>query len=206
MSSVFHTKPSNPAPLREFNVSPEEDLPEGIPVSNPMFSADRQFQPGQEISAGEREELQRLRRDRLKNGDPLAGHARKRIELLVNIGRTTTDILIDGVSFGLRTLKNKEAREATLSIFNCANDAEAAYEIRRQTLAKAIFQIDGQDIELALGGNGFDLKLSLIDEMEETIVKRLYDEYNALKNDVTKKYALETEEQVKEVLSDLKKS
>lgn len=202
--SSFHQKPSENKPkMREFNVGAPEDMQEHtypLPTSKQAFVPP----PGYELSDAEREELQRYRQSN-KGAEKLNDHAKKRIEILADIGRLTKDVPIEGIVFSLRTLKSKEARDATMSVFTCANDADAAFEIRRQTLARAIYQIDGQDIELALGGRDFDLKLELIDSMEETIVNKLWNEFNELRQEVKVKFGLETEEQVKGVVEDIKK-
>jgi hypothetical protein len=205
MSSSFYKKPSPSEPqpkMRQFD------------VGNPSEESHYDFEqvevlptraPGYELSAAEREEIQRMRRESAKE-PRLGDHARKRIEILANIGRLSKDVDIDGIVFSLRTLKSKEAREATMSIFKCSNDADAAYEIRRQTLAKAIYQIDGQEVEATLGGDDFALKLQLVDDMEDTVVNKLYNEYNALRQEIRTKFGLDTDEQVKAVVDDIKKS
>lgn len=196
MSSSFYRKPGDQSAgkMREFNVGAPE-LAEGLNIPN---------QEGYELSAAERDELQRYRQNN-SGGPKLGEHARKRVEILSNIGRLFKEVELDGIVFTLKTLKDKETREATLSIFSCANDADAAYELRRQTLARSICKIDGQDVELALGGNEFERRLELIDGMENVIVSKLYTNYNELKKEAHVKYGVETESQVKEVVEDIKK-
>lgn len=199
MSSSFYKKssPEQQSPLREFNVGDPDEL-----SMNPMYRAQQQA-PGYELSAAEREELQRLRRE--PKEEKMGDYAKKRIEILANIGRLTKNVEMDGITFALRTLKAKEARAATMSIFGCVNDVDASFEIRRQTLARAIYEIDGQPIESALGGDDFALKLDLIDDMEDVTIIRLYNEFNELRNEIQTKYGLKTEQEVKEVLEDIKK-
>jgi len=202
MSSSFYKKTAEPqTKLREFNVGDPDEMP-SIPVTQPTYLQNSQ---GYELSPAERDELQKLRQETIANKNKVGGHAKQRIELLANIGRLFKDVEIDGIVFSLRTLKAKESREAMLSIFKCTNDADAAFEIRRQTLARAIFKIDGQDIESTLGGADFDLKLGLVDDMEETIITKLYNEFNELRHEVGVKYGIESETQAKEVAEDLKK-
>lgn len=200
MSSSFKKTTESQSHLREFNVGDPDE-----PSANPMYRAAQQA-PGYELSAGEREELQQYRRNLSSKEDKVGDYAKKRVELLANIGRLTKVVEIDGVTFSLRTLKTKEAREATMAIFGCVNDVDASFEIRRQTLARAIYEIDGQATELALGGDDFTLKLKLVDDMEDVTVIRLYNEFNMLRNEVQTKYGLKTEQEVKEVLEDIKKS
>jgi hypothetical protein len=200
MSSSFKKTAEPQSHLREFNVGDPDE-----PSLNPMYRAAQQA-PGYELSAGEREELQQYRRNISSKEDKVGDYAKKRVELLANIGRLTKVVEIDGVTFSLRTLKTKEAREATMAIFGCVNDVDASFEIRRQTLARAIYEIDGQATELALGGDDFTFKLQLVDDMEDVTVIRLYNEFNMLRNEVQTKYGLKTEQEVKEVLEDIKKS
>jgi hypothetical protein len=198
MSSSFYKKSSEPqTQLREFNVGE----PEEYASVNPYM---QQQAPGYELSAAEREELQQYRREtnkEVKIGD----HAKKRIEILAGIGRLTRAVEIEGIQFVLRSLKAKEARECTMSIFDCTNDVDASFEIRRQTLARAIFEVDGQPLDAAIGGADFALKLKLIDDMEDVTIIRLYNEFNELRNEVQTKYGLKSEQEVKEVLEDIKK-
>jgi len=212
MSNSFNKRPSDTG-MREFNVGAPEPISTigNVNVVGPGFSnhstlPDRLMQQGvgYELTAAERDELQRFRKQ-AQEKNQLGEHAKKRTEILTNIGRLTKDVVIDQVSFGLRTLKDREAREATLSIFKCANDADAAYEMRRQTLARSLCHIDNQEVGLALGGDAFELRLELIDNMEETVVNKLYNAFNELRNEVRTKYGLTTEQQAKEVVEDLKK-
>ncbi len=161
---------------------------------------------GYELSVAEREELQRLRHDSYANKNKLGEHAKKRVEILADIGRLTRDVTVGGITFSLRTLKNREARETTTSIMKCPNDLDASYELKRQTLARSIFQVDGRDIEEALGGTSFDLKLALVDEMEEVVIIKLYNEFHKMRDDVVSQYGILSEKDVKEVVADVKKS
>jgi hypothetical protein len=207
MSSSFYRKSSeNQSKLREFNVGDPADMP-NIPMdyNMPQDAQQPSRSVGYELSPAEREELQRLRSENANKGARVTDHAKKRIEILANLGRLTRQVEVDGISFSLRTLKGKEAREATMSIFDCKNDIEASFEIRRQTLARAIFEIDGQPIELAVGGSSLQAKLALIDEMEDVAIIKLYNEFNELRNEVQIKYGLQSEKEVKEVVEDLKK-
>ena len=194
MSSFKKNTTESHTKLREFNV--------GEPEESNM--PDTQYAPGYELSPSEREELQRYRQD-MKQMPRIGEHAKTRIEILANIGRSTREAEIDGITFGLRTLKSREAREATMSIFGCANDVDASFEIRRQTLARAIYEIDGQSMEFAVGSNNLDSKLQVIDGMEDVMIVKLYNEFNMLRNEVQTKYGLQTEKEVKAVAEDIKK-
>jgi hypothetical protein len=210
MSSSFYRKSSEgQSKLREFNVGeptdlPETDYPMHPEITQPGFAPGRTA-PGYELSAAEREELQRLRSESAGKPNRIGEHAKKRIEILANLGRLTKEVKVDGINFSLRTLKAKEAREATMSIFSCQNDVDASFEIRRQSLARSIYEIDGQPIELAVGGDDLEAKLGLIDDMEDVAIVKLYNAFNELRGEVQTKYGLQSEKEVKEVVEDLKK-
>lgn len=200
-SSFRRKPPSLQSSLKQFDVGaeeffgPEQNLPSEIQHKAP--SAPRTLTP---------EERQAYTRSRNNpSGEKLGDYGRKRIEILANIGYLSRMVEIEGVSFALRTLKNKEVRETTLSIFKCINDIDAHYEFRRQTLARSIYQIDNVDVESHVGGSEIELRLEMIDEMEDVTVSKLFTEYNALKQEVQTKYGLATDEQVKEVVADIKK-
>ena len=182
--------------LREFNVGVPDDVEPSYPV--------RGYQ-AEEISPSERDHLQRVRKEEMARGPKITDGAKKRIEILANIGRLTKDVEMDGVTFSLRTLKNKETRETTLSIFEARNDADASFELRKQTLARALFKIDGRDIDEVLGGYEIERVLQFIDDLEEIVVNRLYNEFNSLRQEVLTKYGLNSEKDVKEVLDNVKK-
>lgn len=201
--SSFYKKSTEPqTQLREFNVGDSE---EHTPLNVMHMQNMQQQAPGYDLSAAERDELQQYRRGVSKE-TKMSDHAKKRVEILANIGRLTRNVDIDGIQFALRSLKAREARETTMSIFACVNDVDASFEIRRQTLARAIYEIDGQSLDVALGGSDFALKLKLIDDMEDVTIIRLYNEFNELRNEIQTRYGLQSEKEVKEVLEDIKKS
>ena len=206
MSSSFYRKsePQVRPTTRQFDVG-EPDYPPTMDTASFKIPETMQQAPGQELTPAEREKFLRERKEALSNQSKIGDYAKKRLELLADIGRLTADVVVEGITFSLRTLKAKEARDATMSIFNCSNDADAAYEIRRQTLARAVHQIDGLSVEEILGTTDFEAKLELIDDMEDTIIIKLYNEFNALRNEVQVKYGVQTAQEVKEVVNDLKK-
>lgn len=161
--------------------------------------------PGYELSDAERQDLMRSRAEANQNRNKVGDYAKKRIEILANIGRLYKDVTIEGIVFGLRTLKTREAREAAVSITTCDSQIDAAFEVRRQSLARAIYQIDGQSVEDALGGIDFALKLDFVDGMEDSVFTKLWNEFDNLRQESSNKYGVNSEETVKEVVEDLKK-
>jgi hypothetical protein len=188
-----------PQPLRQFTVGAPE--PEGIPSR--LTTAER-------LSVPNEAEIARKAVQEAKDNAPMriTGQAKTRIEILANIGRLTRDVAIGGYTFSLRTLKAREVREASLLTFNPAFklDMELMYEARCQQLARSIFKIDGQDIGLVLGDDSVEARLKFLDDLEESTVSHLFDEYTALKTDAQNQYGISTDAEAKEVSEDLKKA
>ncbi len=131
--------------------------------------------------------------------------ARKRTEILCGVSRGTREVDIDGNKYTLRTLKGKEHRAAIVAAAEWDGSAHAAFEIRKQFLARAIVQVTGYDLGLFLGDNSIEARLEFIDELEEPMLNKLYSEYLTMVQETQNKYFPQTEAQVKEVMEDLKK-
>jgi hypothetical protein len=188
-------------PLREFTVGAPEDLP-------PEPQAMREM--SQQQFADMEQNVKEARREKLSMMDKISDPAKRRIEMLANIGRSYKDVVLEGSTFSLRTLKAKETEEATMMTFftegkEGKSQLEANFDARRQQLARAIFKIDGQDVAHILGGNDLDTKLNFIDELEESVVIKLFDEFVILKEESRNKFTIKTEADAKEVADDLKK-
>lgn len=183
---------TNQPPLREFTVGPP---PDETPVN--------QQQDLSEIES----EIREARRQKLANTNKISDAAKKRIEILANIGRLTKDVDIGGFSFSLRTLKSKETREAALATFSSSTtQLEASYAARIQQLARAIFKIDGEEIDAVLGSNNLEDRMKYLeDNLEDNVVEKLWNEFIALKEESNTKYGINTVKEAEEVSEDLKK-
>ncbi len=131
--------------------------------------------------------------------------AKHRIELLCEMSRITRDVIIDGNSFVLKNLKSKEMREALVKASEFDGTVHSPFEIRRQLLSRALFQVAETDIELFLGDDSLDAKLEFLDELDEPVINKLYSEYLVLSKLASDKYAIKTDEDAKEIVDDLKK-
>lgn len=131
--------------------------------------------------------------------------ARKRIDILCGVSRGTREVDIDGNKYSLRTLKGKEHRAAIVAAAEWDGSAHAAFEIRKQLLARAIVQVTGYDLGLFVGDNSIEARLEFVDELEEPMLNKLYSEYLNMVQETQNKYFPQTETQVKEVMEDLKK-
>lgn len=188
-------------PMREFNVGVEED-----DLYPPPIHGNAVAPPEPQYSVDELEQkIIQARRDKAAGIERVSDQAKKRIEMLTGIGRLNKDVVLEDRTFSLRTLKAKETKDASMAILKCDTQLEAGFESRRQQVARAIYQIDGREIDLVLGNDSLEIRLEFIDNLEESVLGKLFDEFAALKTESSNKYSIKTSEDVKEVSEDLKK-
>jgi hypothetical protein len=218
--SPLGAKPISSPQMREFTVpdesgySPPQQRPRdtSVPIFDDTafqeFAAQmqtqapmRQAQPSElEQQFAEAKRLKREGKERLSDG------AKRRIEMLIGMTRLTRDVEIGGHVYRLKTLSSKDLREA-LSIASNFADSNVLFifETRKQILARSITIVAGVDIDQFLNSNELTDRLAFIDELDHTLLIRLYNEYNIMAKESQDKYVLKTEEEVQEVLTDLKK-
>lgn len=131
--------------------------------------------------------------------------ARRRIEMLVGMTRTSREVTLEGNEFVLQTLRGKDMREAIMAAAEFDGTVQSPFEIRRQLLARSIVQVAGVEIAQFVGSNSLEAKLEFIDEQDESLLNRLYDEYLVLIKESREKYAVKNSADAKEVVEDLKK-
>jgi hypothetical protein len=188
--------------LREFTVGDPEDFPQEQ-VSSQSFTTQRQI--SREELMDIEQNMKEARREKQSTMNKITEHAKKRSEILANIGRLNKDVQLEGYTFSLRTLKSKETREAALQTFSVGTQLEANFEARRQQLARSVFKIDGHELIDVLGDDSIDARLKFLDDLEESVIVKLFDEFSALKEEARVKFSITTEAEAKEVAEDLKK-
>lgn len=209
--------------LREFDIPDGEDenqfnIDQAIASGN-MKKLDveeiRQFQQRldgvsfeQEEDLSPKEELRIIedaRRNRRKGIERLSQGAKKRIEMLIGMTRSVRPVVIDNTEYVLQTLKSQEMRDALLSSSKYEHTVEFAFEIRLQFLARSLMKIGGIDLDQFLGDPSFEAKLLFINELDEHLLNRLYNEYSSLAKGATERYSVRTPEDAEGVVADLKK-
>jgi hypothetical protein len=150
-------------------------------------------------------QIRAAREDRASGRERINDGAKRRIEMLVGMTRSTRQVTVEDKVYVLQTLRSKEMREAMMEASVFDNTVQSPFEIRRQLLARSLTQIAGVDIEQFIGSRALDDKLSLIDALDEPLLNRLYSEYTTLITEARKRYAIKSEEDVKELAEDLKK-
>ena len=131
--------------------------------------------------------------------------AKKRIEMLCGMSQINREVMIGENSFGLRTLKSKESRDALAASLKYDGTIEFSFEIRKQILARSLFSVAGIDVESFLGSYEFEAKLNFLDELDDAVTERLYAEYIDLNKEIKDKYSLKSEQDIKGVIEEVKK-
>lgn len=156
--------------------------------------------------AENRDQLAQSRKQATVQRNRIPDGVKKRLEILTGIGRLTEDIVIEGVTFSIRSLKPKENQEIIEATAKKDLAVSQAYELRTQTMARSIFKIDGQDVEAVIDNKTIEGKVNFVQEvLEESVLNFLYNRYQALLEENKKKFGDlgKTEE---EVLENVKKS
>lgn len=145
------------------------------------------------------------RRAKNSGQERLSVAAKKRIESLCEMSRATKTVELDDNTYVLQTLKGKEHRAAIVAAAAFDGSAHAAFEVRKQLMARSIAKISGYDVELFLGDDSIEARLEFVDELPEALLIKLYSEYLEMAQGAQNKYFIKTEAEVKEVMADLKK-
>jgi hypothetical protein len=150
-------------------------------------------------------DMKRMRQEKMQSHQMLNDGARKRIEMLIGMTRSTRSVDIEGNVYGLQTLKGREMREAMMAVSEFDATVQFPFEMRRQLLARALTQVAGVPIDNFVGSNTLESKLEFIDQLDDILLNRLMEEYSALNQEAKSKYTMQKPEDVKEVAEDLKK-
>lgn len=198
---------------KEYDVPDESDFAETS--VNPVYNRDRRRQqeiqnfqsslPSEEELAAVERDMHMARQARRTGQERLNDGAKRRIELLTGMTRMTRQCDIEGNSFVFQSLKSKEMSEAILLASAYDGTVQSPFEIRRQLLSRALIEISGIPVNEFLGSNDMNAKLAFIDELDDILLNRLYDEYLALNKECKEKYSIKTEQDVKDLVEDLKK-
>lgn len=204
-------------PMREFSVPDESGYEEQINQPAPrtrhhlpnideraMANFQSSLPSEQELAVVERE-MQEARQIKKAGRERLSEGAKRRIDMLLGMTRGVRECTIGDTTFVLQTLKGKEMREAIMFASAFDGTVQSPFEIRKQLLARSLSHVGGIEIEQFIGSNNFEDKLLFVEEIDDVLSNRLYDEYLILAKESKDKYAIKTEAEIKEVIADLKK-
>ena len=151
------------------------------------------------------QEIRATREARKNNKERLNDGAKRRIEILLGMTRSTREVTIGKNTFIFQSLKSKEISQAYMAAAEFDGTIQGPFEIRRQLLARSLTNISNIEFEQFIGSKSMEDKLLFIDEMDHALLSRLHNEYLELEKESRDKFAIKTEEDTKEVLEDLKK-
>lgn len=149
--------------------------------------------------------VETVRRAKQTGQERLTSSARARIAALCEMSQGTQTVELDGNAYVMQTLKAKDHRAAIVAATAFDGTSHAAFEVRKQLMARAIIKIGGYDVELFLGDDSLEARLEFIEELPEAVLIKLYSEYLDLAQASQNKYFIKNEAEAKEVMEDLKK-
>ena len=144
-------------------------------------------------------EAKRSGKERLNEG------AKRRIEMLIGMTQTTRQFSVENNNFILRSLKSKEMKESLLAVAEYDGTIQAPYEMRKQILARSLTHVADVEIEQFIGSNTLESKMLFLDELDESLLTRLYDEYLLLTKTTKEKFAIKNDKDAEEVVENIKK-
>ncbi len=193
--------PSNAPVKKTYSVPDESNSMFDIPGEEPSVQ-----QPQvQSISPTQFNEMQARKQQARSVQQRPTSESRQRIELLTGIGRMETSLILDDHKFTMQSLKSREMRDVVKEAAKIELLSDQMFELRIQTLARAIISIDDHPINLVLGTDAIEMKLNFIDECEEHVVEQLYNSYSEMINKNKNKFTIKDEIEAKEVVSEIKK-
>lgn len=146
-------------------------------------------------------------------------NAKRRVEMLLGLGRQTKDIPVKGpdgseYTFSIRTMTAKEMREmvAIASFMSKQESVDVGYAVREFVLSHVVFAIDGADIDLVLGlstmrrHEQIQNRAEFFNNMNENTLNYLYSEYEQLHAENKSWFEIKDEEDAKEVAEQIRKS
>lgn len=180
--------------MREFVVDDADDAGDEHYHQPPQFNQEVDYR-----------EHFKQRNEKLSTKEKLSDSAKKRIEILCGMTQLVKEVEIENTQFVIKSLKNKENRQSIANAMKYDGTIEFPFEIRKQILARSIHSISGVDVESFLGDSSLQSRLDFIDELDDGVAERLYQEYLNLAKEIKEKYSLKTEDSIKELVDDLKK-
>jgi len=165
--------------------------------------------PRQKMSEDDLKEFEERRNEAVRAQKSISAEARARIEFLLNLGRMVKSVTVDETEFTFQSLPGEELNEVfnSLSQFENLSALKMQYEVRFNTLARALTHIQGKPFSAVIESDEIDDKLDILRGMDESLTDHLYKWYQ--KNIVETceaRYAIKNEADAEEVIDAIKKS
>ena len=183
----------------------ESQLPPEI-VQRRSFSSTEPIVSAQALNEVE-QQLKQARTEQAQLKQRASKQAINRLELLTGIGRLVSEVTIDNVKFGLRSLKSKEVRHVMeVAAKEGKTNVGEALLIRNYTLSYSIYQIDGNPIYTIIGSDDILDKMDMVDDFEEGTTEKLWNAYSRMINDSSKNIEKDLGSTPEEIIDTVKKS
>lgn len=193
------TKIDSPLGTKNFNQTGRRFVVENSEFSNEDFNDEVDEMEFQKEVAAHRELRKNPEKQRMSSS------SKDRLNFLLGLTKLESEITIEGVTFRFKTLSSKDNREAVAESNKFLNTLEFPFEVRRQFLARALFGINSMSFADFIQSNSLVDKVSFIDSLDEGLCTLLYGAYTKLVKEANDKYGINKQEEVTEVLEDLKK-
>lgn len=158
-----------------------------------------------ELAEFERE-VAEARRAKLTGKQKPTDEAKRRIEFLCGMFTLKKTLILNDVSFELRTLKGSEFKQV-VDYASSKNEAGLTniLSVRDITLALSLVSIDGVSFDVMVGSSDINKKIAFLNELDQSLLLKLFAEQSDLSKESNDRFAVKTEEQAKELVEDLKK-
>jgi len=213
--SPLGNKKFSGTPMREFDVPDESESYKPIQQQQQRYvageAAIREMQMRMQQEEDQRDpveiekEIRAAKEARRTGKERLNEGAKRRLEILLGMTRTTHTADVGGNEFVFQSLKAKEMREAIVAAAEYDNTVQSPFEIRKQFLARSIVTVAGVDFAQFIGSDSLEAKLIFIEELDDALLNRLYDEYLKLAKEAREKFTIKNSEEAAAVVDDLKK-
>lgn len=193
------TKIDSPLGTKNFNQTGRRFVVENSEFSNEDFNDEVDEMEFQKEVAAHRELRKNPEKQRMSTT------SKDRLNFLLGLTRLEKEVTVEGVTFKFRTLTSKDSREAVAASTQFAGTLEVNFEVRRQILARSLASINSMSFSDFIQSNLLDDKLAFIDSLNDGLCVILFDTYTKLVEESNNKYGVNKQEEVMEVLEDLKK-
>ena len=193
-------------PMRRYVV---DDPTMNEPIVNPYYKPEMAVPNNQQNSPPQQTEEEKVYfqyQEAKRQKNKISIESKNKIEALLGLRKITKSITIDGIKITLRNLNAHDTKLAFKIIAeNAVTNVDLMFYGRNIYLALSLYELNGEKISSLLGEEaGIDvaLRLSLVEEMSEELVKELHTFYE-------KEIGInipQTEKDIKEVNSEIKKS
>jgi hypothetical protein len=142
-----------------------------------------------------RETLSKLRQESRSKKLEISPDAKNRVEFLLGLRRKTQNVVVEGVSFTLTTLKHSDYQKVFASLAGMPESTSVAVslEVQVQTLARAITHIENNSVFDVLGVSSSEEVVECLRQFSNDVVEELYNHFLKLKAPLEVNSSEETE-------------